>query len=105
MGFGPHPSPEYAAAKAGLIRFTSSLAALREAMGVRVNCVVPDWLATERAVAELAGMRPEERAATLAPIPLEEVADAVVACIRDEGMAGRVMVLWRGAPRRLLDQA
>jgi NAD(P)-dependent dehydrogenase (short-subunit alcohol dehydrogenase family) len=48
LGFGPHPSPEYAAAKAGLIRFTSSLAALREAMGVRVNCVVPDWLATER---------------------------------------------------------
>jgi NAD(P)-dependent dehydrogenase (short-subunit alcohol dehydrogenase family) len=105
LGLGPHQSPEYAAAKAGLIRFTSSLAGLREAMGVRVNCVVPDWLATERAVAELAGMPPEVRAATLAPIPLEDVADAVVACIRDEGMAGRVMVLWRGQPRRLLDQA
>jgi NAD(P)-dependent dehydrogenase (short-subunit alcohol dehydrogenase family) len=104
LGFGPHQSPEYAAAKAGLIRFSSSLAALREAIGVRVNCVVPDWLATERAVVELAGMPQEVRAATLAPIPLEDVADAVVACIRDEGMAGRVMVLWRGEPRRLLDQ-
>lgn len=103
LGFGPHQSPEYAAAKAGLIRFSSSLAALREAIGVRVNCVVPDWLATERAVVELAGMPQEVRAATLAPIPLEDVADAVVACIRDEGMAGRVMVLWRGEPRRLLD--
>jgi NAD(P)-dependent dehydrogenase (short-subunit alcohol dehydrogenase family) len=104
LGFGPHQSPEYAAAKAGLIRFSSSLAALGEAIGVRVNCVVPDWLATERAVVELAGMPQEVRAATLAPIPLEDVADAVVACIRDEGMAGRVMVLWRGEPRHLLDQ-
>jgi NAD(P)-dependent dehydrogenase (short-subunit alcohol dehydrogenase family) len=104
LGFGPHQSPEYAAAKAGLIRFSSSLAALGEAIGVRVNCVVPDWLATERAVVELAGMPQEVRAATLAPIRLEDVADAVMACIRDEGMAGRVMVLWRGEARRLLDQ-
>jgi NAD(P)-dependent dehydrogenase (short-subunit alcohol dehydrogenase family) len=103
LGFGPHQSPEYAAAKAALIRFTSSLAGLREAMGVRVNCVVPDWIATERAVAELAGMSQAVRAATLAPIPPEEVADAVVECIRDDRLAGRVMVLWRGAPRRLLD--
>jgi NAD(P)-dependent dehydrogenase (short-subunit alcohol dehydrogenase family) len=105
LGFGPHQSPEYAAAKAGLIRFTSSLAGLREAMGVRVNCVAPDWLATERAVAELAGMTQEARSATPAPIPLEEVADAVVECIGDDRMAGRVMVLCRGEPRRLLDQA
>jgi hypothetical protein len=33
----------------------------------------------------------------------EEVAEAVVACIRDDGLAGRVMVLWPGEPRRLLD--
>jgi NAD(P)-dependent dehydrogenase (short-subunit alcohol dehydrogenase family) len=50
-----YQSPGYAAAKAGLIRFTSSLAGLHEAMGVRVNCVVPDWIATKRAVAELPG--------------------------------------------------
>jgi NAD(P)-dependent dehydrogenase (short-subunit alcohol dehydrogenase family) len=103
LGFGPYQSPEYGAAKAGLIRFTSSLARLREAMNVRVNCVVPDWIATERAVAELAGMGEEVRAATPAPIPLDEVADAVAGCIRDDRMAGRVMVLWRGEPRRLLD--
>jgi NAD(P)-dependent dehydrogenase (short-subunit alcohol dehydrogenase family) len=103
LGFGPHQSPEYAAAKAGLIRFTSSLAGMREAMGVRVNCVVPDWIATERTVAELAGMREQVRAVTPAPIPLEEVADAVAACIGDDRLAGRVMVLWRGEPRRLLD--
>ena len=103
LGLGRHQSPEYAAAKAGLIRFTSSLAGLGEAMGVRVNCVVPDWIATERAVAELAGMSQQVRAATPAPIPLEEVADAVVECICDDRLAGRVMVLWREQPRRLLD--
>ena len=97
LGFGPHQSPEYAAAKAGLIRFTSSLAGMREAMGVRVNCVVPDWIATERTVAELAGMREQVRAVTPAPIPLEEVADAVAACIGDDRLAGRVMVLCAGS--------
>ncbi len=34
LGFGPYVSPEYGAAKAGLIRFTSSLACLRGRMNV-----------------------------------------------------------------------
>ena len=45
LGLAPYVSPEYGAAKAGLIRFTSTLAGLD---GVRVNCVVPDWIDTER---------------------------------------------------------
>ncbi len=36
-----YESPEYGAAKAGPIRFTTSLTGLRESMRVRVNCVVP----------------------------------------------------------------
>lgn len=101
LGFGPYVSPEYAAAKAGLIRFTSSLAGLRERMNVRVNCVVPDWIATERAREELARMTPAQRAP--APRPPEEVAGAVVEFVRDEGLTGRVMVMWPGEPARLLD--
>ena len=77
----------YAAAKAGLIRFTSTLSGLRERMNVRVNCVVPDWIATERAREELARMRPAERAATLAPRPPEEVAGAVVEFVSCPGRA------------------
>jgi NAD(P)-dependent dehydrogenase (short-subunit alcohol dehydrogenase family) len=57
----------YGAAKAGLIRFTSTLAPLRERHGVRVNCVVPDWIRTERAEAELAAMTAEQRAAAPEP--------------------------------------
>ena len=72
----PYVSPEYGAAKAGLIRFTTALA---EHDGVRVNCVVPGWIATERA--------PE------APIPMEAVAEAVLALATDDAAAGRVSVL------------
>ncbi len=90
LGSGPYESPEYGAAKAGLIRFTT---ALREVHGVRIACVVPDWMRTERAEAELAAMTPDERAAAPEPLPLEALTDAVVALIRDEASAGRVVVL------------
>ena len=103
LGLAPYVSPEYGAAKAGLIRFTSTLGPLRERFGVRVNCVVPDWILTERARDELAAMSDAERAAAPEPIPMEEVADAVVALLRDETLAGRVLVLRPGEPRRLLD--
>jgi NAD(P)-dependent dehydrogenase (short-subunit alcohol dehydrogenase family) len=90
LGAEPYASPEYGAAKAGLIRFTT---AVRETDGVRVTCVVPDWVRTERAEGELAAMTPEERAAAPEPIPLDALTDAVVALIADETAAGRVVVL------------
>jgi NAD(P)-dependent dehydrogenase (short-subunit alcohol dehydrogenase family) len=105
LGLAPYQSPEYGAAKAGLIRFTACLADLRERIGVRVNCVVPDWIATERAQAELARMSAEERAATPPPLPLDDISGAVLSLVQDEGLSGRVMVLWRGEPPRLLDPA
>lgn len=103
LGLRPYHSPEYGAAKAGLIRFTASLAQLREQMNVRVNCVAPDWIETERAREELARMTPAERAEAPAPIPPEAVADAVVELVRDDELSGRVAVLWPGEPRTLLD--
>jgi NAD(P)-dependent dehydrogenase (short-subunit alcohol dehydrogenase family) len=87
---GPAPSPEYAAAKAGLIRFTTSLGALP---GARVSCVVPGWIATERGLAERAAMTPAERAAAPPMVPEDDVAGAVVALARDEDAAGRVVAL------------
>jgi NAD(P)-dependent dehydrogenase (short-subunit alcohol dehydrogenase family) len=102
LGLAPYQSPEYGAAKAGLIRFTSTLDVLHERMGVRVNCVVPDWILTERAHAEIAGMTERERAAAPVPLPMEDVAAAVVRLIRDDALTGRVLVLRGGAPPRLL---
>jgi NAD(P)-dependent dehydrogenase (short-subunit alcohol dehydrogenase family) len=78
---GRHPSPEYAAAKAGLIRFTTALA------DPRVSCVVPDWIDTER-------VTPEERAAEpKPPLPMDAVAGAVLELIASPWM--RVIVLDR----------
>jgi NAD(P)-dependent dehydrogenase (short-subunit alcohol dehydrogenase family) len=76
----PYEWPEYAAAKAGLIRFTTAMADLAQRANVRVTCVVPDWVRTARAEAELAAMTTEERRARPAPIPLPVLTDAVVRC-------------------------
>lgn len=102
LGYDWHVSPEYSAAKAGLIRFTATLAPLRESHGVRVNCVVPDWVRTERAERELAAMSPAERAATPELVPLETLTDAVMAFVSREDLAGEVMLLERERPPRLL---
>jgi NAD(P)-dependent dehydrogenase (short-subunit alcohol dehydrogenase family) len=90
LGTEPYVSPEYGAAKAGLIRFTTTLGDLP---GVRVNCVAPGWIRTERAEEALAAMTPDERAAAPTPIPLDTVADAVVEQISDDGRRGHVVVL------------
>jgi len=86
------PSPEYAAAKAGLIRFT---AVLGEVGGVRVNCLVPDWMATER-------LTPEELASAPPPIPLETITAATLRLITDDSLAGRALVVWRAEAPRLI---
>jgi NAD(P)-dependent dehydrogenase (short-subunit alcohol dehydrogenase family) len=87
---GPHRSPEYAAAKAGLIRFTKALAGLHTA---RINCIVPGWIATPRGLAEAAAMTPQEREAAGPMVSMHPIVDAVIDLIRDETAHGRVVVL------------
>ncbi|MEV6373451.1 SDR family NAD(P)-dependent oxidoreductase [Micromonospora musae] len=83
-------SPEYGAAKAGLIRFTSSLSGLATSHGVRMMCVAPDWIGLERAQAQWALMSDAERAATRPLIPPAEVVTVVLQLIRD-GVGGTVV--------------
>ena len=103
LGLAPYASPEYGAAKAGLIRFTASVAGLREEMGVRVNCVVPDWIGLDRAHAELAAMSPAERASAPPFVDPDDVAETVLWLARDDSLAGQVVVMRGGEPRRLLE--
>jgi NAD(P)-dependent dehydrogenase (short-subunit alcohol dehydrogenase family) len=84
LGNEPYHSPEYDAAKAGLIRATTCLGALPD---VRVNCVAPGWVATPRA---LASLKPgEERP----PVSLEALCDSVVELIENDEAKGCVKEL------------
>ncbi|HEX5617106.1 MAG TPA: SDR family NAD(P)-dependent oxidoreductase [Solirubrobacteraceae bacterium] len=97
-----YASPEYGAAKAGLVRFTTALGDLRERMNVRVNCIVPDWIATDRARGELAQMTAAERKQAGPLVPMADVAAAVIAFVSDDELAGRVVLVRGGRPRRFL---
>lgn len=102
LELSPYASPEYGAAKAGLIRFTAAVAGLRETHGVRVNCVVPGWIGLDRAHAELAAMPPDRRALVPPFVPPERVAASVVRLAEDDDLAGRVLVLRGGREPELL---
>jgi len=103
LGYGPHDSPEYAAAKAGLIRLTATLAPLAETDNVRVNCVVPHWIETEEVKREIAALSPPEEADVPRLLQPSEVADAVVGLVEDDTLAGRCLVMWCEEPPHLID--
>jgi NAD(P)-dependent dehydrogenase (short-subunit alcohol dehydrogenase family) len=97
IGWQPHSSPEYSAAKAGLARLTATLAPLAERDGVRVNCIVPNWIGTDEVLREIDAMSPEERAEVPDVLTKpEEIARLAVALIGDESLAGRVFIWWTG---------
>jgi NAD(P)-dependent dehydrogenase (short-subunit alcohol dehydrogenase family) len=84
LGSSPHDAPEYAVAKAGVVRLTGCLAPLRERAGIRVNCVCPHLVDTPASRRSHARLRPEELAAQPPALPAAEVADAVVALLGDD---------------------
>jgi NAD(P)-dependent dehydrogenase (short-subunit alcohol dehydrogenase family) len=99
LGIDVHASPEYAAAKAAVVRFTTTLADLAS-VGIRVNCVCPHTVATKavkRRVRALqsggAELPPDLRGELLTP---NEVADAVIEVATDDACAGRVVLLHGG---------
>jgi NAD(P)-dependent dehydrogenase (short-subunit alcohol dehydrogenase family) len=95
VGWRPHSSPEYAAAKAGLARLTATLAPLAESDGVRVNCIVPNWIETLEVLTEVEAMSPEERAGVPKVMTKpEEIAALAVELVENEGLAGRVFIWW-----------
>ena len=92
-------SPEYAVAKAGIVRLTT---AVREIGSVRISCVVPGWIALPRARAELAAMDPEDRLSAPPLVPVGQVVDEIVRLIVDPSSGGEVVVLDDGGPPRHL---
>lgn len=97
VGFTPHDAPEYAAAKAATMRLTATLAPLKERLNIRVNCIAPNWVATEKVLAFVPHLSEEQRAAWWVPdmdamATPEDIAEAVVQLVADDSLSGRVML-------------
>jgi NAD(P)-dependent dehydrogenase (short-subunit alcohol dehydrogenase family) len=105
IGYRQHASPEYAAAKAGVVRLTAALASLREQANVRVNCVCPGWVNTPASQRTLREMSAGEWPASEAPAVMlepEQIADDVVMLVRDDALFGRVLIHYEGEGPRLV---
>jgi NAD(P)-dependent dehydrogenase (short-subunit alcohol dehydrogenase family) len=88
-----------------VIRLATSLHALADEAGIRVNCLVPDWIASPPVQAYYDSLTPQERREHGAPDVLttpDEIADAVVRLVEDDDLAGRVMVWWSGQRPRFI---
>lgn len=91
----PVGQANYAAAKAGVVALTQSLAREVARIGITVNAVCPGYVETEA----LASLSPEQRQAALAGVPMrrfgrpEEVAAAVrfLACPESAYLTGSVL--------------
>jgi NAD(P)-dependent dehydrogenase (short-subunit alcohol dehydrogenase family) len=95
LGTTRYSSPEYAAAKAAVVRLS---AALGERDGVRVNCVCPDWVDTPAVQRSLAAMTPQERGKVPPLVPAEEIAEIVLDLVRDDSLAGRIVARFADEP-------
>lgn len=95
IGFESYGSPEYGAAKAGLIRFTAAMAGMAGTHGIRMMCVAPDWIGLSRAHTQWQRMSAGERAASRPLIPPAEVVAVVLNLIR-QGAGGTVVEMWGG---------
>jgi NAD(P)-dependent dehydrogenase (short-subunit alcohol dehydrogenase family) len=90
----PYESPEYAAAKAGVLALTTSLGSLWGRHRISVTCICPDWVRTEAVEHAVAAISDEERAQLPRLVPVEEIAELILRLARDEALAGRVLVRW-----------
>ena len=95
---GAYGSPEYGAAKAGLIRFTTATADFADRFGVRISCIVPHWIGLPRAIAESEQLTPKEQTDSGGLVDPQVIADTVVELASDPHSAGRVLVIRAGVP-------
>jgi len=99
--------PAYDVGKMAQIRLTTTLAPLRDQENIRVNCLVPSWIASPGPLEYWQSLTPEQRRERGVPdtlLSLEEVAGAILRLATDETLFGRVMVWWNGQPPRFISQ-
>jgi NAD(P)-dependent dehydrogenase (short-subunit alcohol dehydrogenase family) len=103
LGAGPHDAPEYAAAKAGVVRFTAALRSLA-AEGIRVNAICPDYVDTPAVQRSLAQMSDDERKAVPRLVAAGTIASDILGLLGDDSVAGRVLVRFAEAEPYLLPE-
>jgi 3-oxoacyl-[acyl-carrier protein] reductase len=101
LGAGPHGAPEYAAAKAGVVRLTAALSLLAEE-GIRVNAICPDYVDTPAMQKSLSEIDERERVSLPELVSPQAIAGGVLDLIRDDSLAGRVLVWFADEPPYLL---
>jgi len=98
-------SPGYDVAKMGLIRLTTTLAPLHASDGIRVNCLVPAWIASQEVISYVDSLNPQEREVRGVPetlIPLDDIAAVVLKLATDETLAGRILLYFNGESPHLI---
>lgn len=97
--------PSYDAGKMAVMRLTTTLGPLRDQENIRVNCLVPSWVASPGPKEYWESLTPEQRKERGVPetlIQLDEIADTILRLVTDESLFGRIMVWWNGEPPRLI---
>ena len=89
------PQAVYVATKAAVVHFTRSCAPLKESHGVRVNCVCPGLVDTPMVRDSGRDGQPhpwlQNVIDSLGLLDPQEIADAVLALVRDDSQAGEVV--------------
>jgi NAD(P)-dependent dehydrogenase (short-subunit alcohol dehydrogenase family) len=104
-GPGHSKMTPYDVAKIGVLRMTTTLSLLRDTDNIRVNCLVPHWVAVPEVKTYWDALTPQQRNDRGAPsklIELHEVAQAVVRLVTDESLSGRVLILREGPRAELI---
>jgi NAD(P)-dependent dehydrogenase (short-subunit alcohol dehydrogenase family) len=100
-------SPGYDVAKMGLIRLTTTLAPLHASDGIRVNCLVPAWIATPEVKSYVDSLTVQQRKEGGVPevlLTLDEISSAVLRLATEETLAGRILLYFNGASPQLIPQ-
>jgi NAD(P)-dependent dehydrogenase (short-subunit alcohol dehydrogenase family) len=99
--------PAYDVGKMAQMRLTTTLACLRDQENIRVNCLVPAWIASPGPKEYWESLTPEQRRERGVPdtlLSLDEVAGAILQLATDETLYGRIMLWWNGLPPQLISQ-
>jgi NAD(P)-dependent dehydrogenase (short-subunit alcohol dehydrogenase family) len=99
------PWPSYDVGKMGVMRLTTTLAFLHNQENIRVNCLVPAWVASPGPKEYWESLTPEQRSERGVPdtlISLDEISGAIFRLATDATLFGRIMVWWNGEPPRLI---